>query len=45
MDWAERGHIVRGAIGDVVVLDTDKLEDLIGLDWRAWRVFRGGVEV
>lgn len=45
MDWAERGHIVRGAVGDAVVLDTDHLDDLVGLDWRAWKVFRAGIAV
>jgi hypothetical protein len=45
LDWGERGHLVRGAIGDVVVVDTDRLADLASLDWRPWKVLRAGVEV
>lgn len=45
LDWGERGHLVRGAVGDLVVLDTDRLSDLAGLDWHPWKVFRAGVEV
>ncbi|MEX1280409.1 MAG: ClpX C4-type zinc finger protein [Acidimicrobiia bacterium] len=45
MDWGERGHLVRGAVGDLVIVDTDRLDDLGTLGWRPWRVFRAGVEV
>lgn len=45
LDWVERGHLVRGAVGDIVVLDSDRLADLASLDWKPWRVFRAGVAV
>ena len=45
MDWGERGHLVRGAVGDLVIVDTDRLDGLGTLGWRPWRVFRAGVEV
>lgn len=47
LDWGERGLVVRGAPGDVVILDTDRLEDLVAdpAHTRVWRVFKDGVLV
>ena len=45
LDWGERGHLVRGAVGDVAVVGTDRLADLAQLDWHPWRILRAGVEV
>lgn len=44
MEWNERGTLVRGAVGDVVVLDTDSLEDLRDApsSYHQWRVFKSG---
>lgn len=45
LDWGERGHLVRGAVGDVVVLDTDRVADVAGVSWAPWKVLRAGVAV
>jgi hypothetical protein len=44
MEWNERGSLVRGAIGDVVILDTDSLADLqhAPSSYTPWRVFKQG---
>ncbi len=47
LDWGERGLLVRGAPGDLVVLDTDRLDDLVAdpAHSAVWKVFRGGALV
>lgn len=47
LDWGERGLLVRGAPGDVVILDTDKLDDLVADPAHSlvWKVFRSGILV
>lgn len=47
LDWGERGLLVRGAPGDVVILDTDTLDDLVAdpAHSKVWKVFRGGALV
>ncbi len=44
MEWNERGSLVRGSIGDVVILDTDSLADLqhAPSSYTPWRVFKQG---